>query len=46
MGPAPITFLDIQAWCGLRRIRLTTWELDLLVALDGAWLAAQGEKEK
>lgn len=44
MGPAPITYLDIDAWCRLRRVRLTGWELELLVALDGTWLAAQSEK--
>ncbi len=46
MGPSAITYLDIDAWCRLRRIRLAGWELETLVALDGAWLAAQSEKAK
>jgi hypothetical protein len=45
MGPASITFLDIHAWCSLRRLRLAGWELDTLLALDAAWLAAQATKK-
>lgn len=45
MGPSAITFLDIQAWCGLRRLRLAAWELDVMLALDEAWMASQVVRE-
>lgn len=45
MGPSTISYLDIDAWCRLRRIRLAVWELDVLLALDGAWMTAQANRE-
>lgn len=43
-GPAPISWMDIVAWQSLRRIRLSGWELDVIRALDGAYLRITGEK--
>jgi hypothetical protein len=45
MGSCAITFLDIQAWCSLRRLRLTVWELEVILSLDEAWMAAQVARE-
>jgi hypothetical protein len=41
MGPGAIGYPDIQAWCGLRGVRLAPWEVEVLTALDHAWLVAQ-----
>lgn len=39
-GPAPISPRDVLAWCELRGVRLTGWELETLEAMDAALLAA------
>lgn len=33
-GLTPLTWLDIDAYCRLRKIEFTNWELDLLRLLD------------
>jgi hypothetical protein len=41
MGATPLTWLDIDAWARMMRVRLT--ELDLLVirVIDSSWFVAQ-----
>lgn len=41
MGPSPITFPDIAAWCQLHRRRLTPWEVDTIKDLDAVYLRVQ-----
>lgn len=43
-GPAPIAWVEIAAWQALRRVRLSGWELDVIRALDEAYLRIRGEK--
>lgn len=43
-GPAPLGFAEIAAWSGLRGVRLTPWEVEILRDLDASWFAAQAEK--
>lgn len=38
MGPSPLAFVDIEAWCRLQGVQLTPWELDTLLALDAKTL--------
>ncbi|WP_444542096.1 phage tail assembly chaperone [Chitinolyticbacter meiyuanensis] len=40
-GPNSISYAEIAAWSGLKRIQLADWELDTLVELDRAWLDKQ-----
>lgn len=44
MGPGAIAYPDILAWCRLRGVRLAPWEVEIITALDGAWLGAQARK--
>jgi hypothetical protein len=44
MGAQAVTFTDLQAWCGLYRVQLTGWELDTLLQMDNAYLAATQRK--
>jgi len=46
MGPGAIGYPDIHAWCGLRGITLAPWEVEILTALDHAWLVAQSKAVK
>lgn len=39
-GPAPISPQDTLAWCQLRGVQLTAWELDTLAEMDAALLRA------
>ena len=41
MGASPIALADIVAWQTLMDVRLTHWEIDTLLQLDSAALAAQ-----
>lgn len=45
MGVSGIPLTEIEAWCRLRRITLTDWELDTLIGMDNvvlsAWAAAK-----
>lgn len=43
-GPMPISPRDVQAWCEMRGLRLTPWELDTLDAMDDALLRAVAEQ--
>jgi hypothetical protein len=40
-GPAPITQLDLLAWCALHEVRLLPFELEAIRALDFLYLSAQ-----
>ena len=40
MGAVPIALADIVAWQTLTDVRLTPWEIDTLLQLDSAALAA------
>ncbi|NKC30203.1 phage tail assembly chaperone [Falsiroseomonas selenitidurans] len=42
-GPASLTYADIQAWCGLRGVRLAPWETAALTALDRAFRRAMAK---
>lgn len=35
-GVAPITCLEIEAWCRLHAVRLSPWEVETLLAVDRA----------
>ena len=41
MGATPIALADIVAWQTLMGVCLTPWEIDTLLQLDSAALAAQ-----
>ena len=34
-GVSPITWLDLDAYCRLRRTKMSNWEMDLLRMIDG-----------
>lgn len=38
MGLNPISFVEIDAWCRLNRTPLDPWEVDVIRALDDAYL--------
>ena len=40
MGAHALALIDVEAWCRLNGVRLTPWELDVLIQLDAAQLAA------
>ncbi|MDP3417849.1 hypothetical protein [Falsiroseomonas sp.] len=42
-GPAAITYQDIQAWTGLRGIRLAPWETSVLTMLDRVFRQAMAK---
>ena len=39
-GMHPLTQTDIASWCYLQRVTLTPWEVDTLIEIDAAALAA------
>jgi hypothetical protein len=45
-GPHPIEFPDIQAFETLTRNRLAPWEVELIEALDDAYLGAVAEHQR
>lgn len=40
MGASPLALSDVEAWCRLTGTRLTTWELDTLLAIDQTAISA------
>lgn len=42
-GPAPLLWSEIAAWARLHRLSPTPWELDVLTALDDAFIAVRSE---
>jgi hypothetical protein len=41
-----LTWADIAEWPRLTRIDLSPWQVDLLVALDNAWLTEHARQLK
>ena len=46
MGPQGIPLTELEAWCRLRHVQLTDWELDVLIGMDRAVLAAWSDTRK
>lgn len=46
MGLSPLTLTDIEAWQRLHGVRLTPWELDTLIDIDAASLAALAKQKE
>lgn len=42
--PKPLSWKEIEAWSNLYHNRLSQWELDTIMAMDVAWLAAKSNK--
>lgn len=40
MGPAPITWPDLDAWCRRTGRNPAAWELDVIAVLDNAFFAS------
>jgi len=40
MGRSSLTVVDIEAWCRLFNARLSPWELETIIQMDAAALAA------
>lgn len=43
MGASGIAYSDIQDWCNLRNIRLSSWEIDVVLMLSGVWVKVMNE---
>jgi hypothetical protein len=43
MGASGISYGDIQDWCNLRRVRLSSWEIDTILTLSGVWTKVMSE---
>ena len=43
-GAAGIGFLDMQAYCQLKRLQLETWQIDVIRNLDSLFLNSQIDK--
>lgn len=43
-GPSPLCLADVEAFCRLAGITLTPWELETLLTIDAAALAAMNPK--
>lgn len=46
MGASGIPLTEVEAWCRLRDVRLTDWELDVLIGMDKVVLSTWGEARK
>jgi hypothetical protein len=46
MGPAPLSHQEIESWSRLHREPVRPFELDIIRALDTAWLEAAAEMAK
>jgi hypothetical protein len=46
MGPAPITYRDVEAWSNVTGIRPRGWEVDMLFAIDAKYLAMRAADHK
>jgi hypothetical protein len=42
-GPSPIEWPDIDAFCRFSRMRLVPWEVEIIEALDDAFLSSQSQ---
>ena len=43
-GANPICYTEIKAWCDLYGADLVDWEIDLVKALDAAFISSQNDK--
>lgn len=43
-GPAPVAYAELWAWCTLTGVMLDPFEVECIMALDAAYLAARAEK--
>lgn len=43
-GMNPLSHVEIDAWCRLKRIELESWELDALRVIDTSYLIAHSKK--
>jgi len=43
MAANAISFSEIWAWCQLKQIKLSAWELEVIKRLDLIWLNVQAE---
>lgn len=46
MGLSPLTLVDIESWSRMSGVSLTAWELETLLAVDHATLAAMHAQER
>jgi hypothetical protein len=46
MGPAPITFSEIEAWQRLTRRQLPAWQIEAIKRMDAAFLRVESERQK
>lgn len=44
--PLPITNTEIMAWCQLNRVRLTSWELEMIREFDAIVCAAASKGDR
>jgi len=45
-GPSPLAYTDIYSWTKLTKIRLSGWEIDLILKLDSAYLSCINKHRK
>lgn len=43
-GPLPLSSLEIWAWCQLRGVSLTQWEVGILRDLDHLWIGVMTKR--
>lgn len=46
MGPAPISFAELDAWQRCTRSELAAWELRAIRRADEAWLSREAERAR
>lgn len=44
MAAQPLCLIDLEAWCRLHGLRLSAWEVETLIVVDAAALAAAYRK--
>lgn len=44
-GVAPLSWLDLDAYCRMRRVKFTNWELDMLRVLDAKFCECANAKK-
>lgn len=45
-GPQPLTFAEVREWAALNRVCLDRWEIDAILGVDDAYIAASAEASK
>ncbi|HEY0838178.1 MAG TPA: hypothetical protein VGE72_29995 [Azospirillum sp.] len=45
-GPNPLDFREIQAWAAVAGLRPAPWEIEVITALDDAYLRHQAEQAR